>query len=299
MPKKLVTNEDRLVRIGVQGKIAHAAQFSQFELSHAGKPFSLPSTGGIVYNVKVGDNAFRWAGDHIEPGVSAVLDAEKRGSRENMGFNFLACVGNSARIVTGDAKGRRGVVTGTHGGVEHVLVDFDDDTLAKMTLEDKILIEAFGQGLKLLDFPQILAYSLDPAVLAKMPLRVLPGGKLEIGVTKIVPAALMGSGMGHNNIGTGDCDIMTHDAAEVKRLGLDEICFGDFVAIQDHDHSYGRTYRKGAVTVGIVVHANSELAGHGPGMTTVLTSAQGHLVPVLNKDANLAKILSIGRFRKK
>ena len=295
---KLKTNEEKLVKIAVQGRIANAAQFAEFELAHDGRPFALPSTGGIVYNVKTGDSAFAWEGDHIEPGVSAILDEEKRSSRANMGFNFLACVGNSARVVTGDAKGRKGVVTGHHGGVEHVTVDFDDETLAKLTMDDKILIEAVGQGLRLINYPAIKIYNLDPAVLHKMPVRMLRGGKLEIGVTAIAPAELMGSGMGHNNIGTGDCDIMTHDPETVKKLGLDKICLGDFVAIKDHDHSYGRTFRRGAVTVGIIVHSNSTLAGHGPGMSTIMTCAENFLAPVMNSRANLARLLGIGTYRR-
>ncbi len=297
--KRIRTNENQLVKVAVQGRIANAVQWAEFEMAHDGRPFALPSTGGIVYNVKTGDNAFQWEGDHIEPGVSAVLDEEKRSSRANMGFNFLACVGNTARIVTGDAKGCKGIVTGHHGGVEHVTIDFDDVTLSKLTMDDKILIESFGQGLKLLDFAEIKAYSLDPALFHKLPIQVLPGNKLEVGVTTIVPAALMGSGMGHNNIGTGDCDIMTHDAGEVKRLKLDQICFGDFVAVTDHDHSYGRTFRKGAVTIGIVVHSNSTLAGHGPGLSTLLTSSKGDIRPVIHPHANLARVLGIGKYRKK
>lgn len=293
------TNEDRLVRIAVQGKIANAAQWAEFELSHDGHPFALPSTGGIVYNVKTGDNTFAWEGDHIEPGASVILDEEKRSSRANMGFNFLACVGNTARVVAGDAKGRRGTVTGHHGGVEHVTVDFDDETLSKLNMDDKILIESFGQGFKLIDFPEIKVYNLDPALFHKLPIRMLPAKKLEVGVTTIVPAELMGSGMGHNNIGTGDCDIMTHDSEAVKRNGLNKIRFGDLVAIMDHDHSFGRTFRRGAVSIGVVVHSNSTLAGHGPGLSTLLTSPSGHLRPVLNTSANIAKILRIGRYRKK
>ena len=69
--------------------------------------------------------------------------------------------------------------------------------------------------------------------------------------------------------------------------------------MQDHDHSYGRTYRKGAVSIGIVVHANSELAGHGPGISTVMTSADATIFPVMDRGANLAKILGIGIYRKK
>ncbi len=296
---QLRTNEDRLVKIAVQGKVANAYQWAEFEVAHDGKPFALPSTGGIVYNVKTGDSTFGWEGDHIEPGVSAILDEDKRGGRANMGFNFLACVGNKARIVSGDAKKKAGVVTGHHGGVEHVTIDFDDVALQKLNADDKILIEGFGQGLRLLDFPEIKVYNLDPAVLHKMPIRVAAGKTLEVGVTTIVPAELMGSGLGHNNIGTGDYDIMTHDPGAVAKYRLDQLAFGDFVAVTDHDNSYGRTYRKGAVTIGIVVHSNSTLSGHGPGISTLLTSPEPRIKPVLNAGANVGKILKIGRYRSK
>jgi len=296
---KLRTNEDRLVKIAVQGKVANAYQWAEFEVAHDGKPFALPSTGGIVYNVRTGDPTFGWEGDHIEPGVSAILDEEKRGGRANMGFNFLACVGNRARIVSGDGKGKTGVVTGHHGGVEHVTIDFNDAALEKLNIDDKILIEGFGQGLKLIDFPEIKVYNLDPSVLHKMPVRVAAGKVLEVGVTTIVPAELMGSGLGHNNIGTGDYDIMTHDPGAVQKYRLDRLSFGDFVAVTDHDNSYGRTYRRGAVTIGIVVHSNSTLSGHGPGISTLLTSAEPRIKPVLQSGANLGKILKIGCYRSK
>ncbi|MBI3316890.1 MAG: DUF4438 domain-containing protein [Candidatus Omnitrophica bacterium] len=295
---KFKTNEDRLVKMAVQGRVANASQFAEFEIAHDGTPFALPSTGGIVYNVKTGHNVFDWEGDHIEPGVSAILDEDKRSSRANMGFNFLACIGNSARILNGEAKGKRGTVTGHHGGVEHVTIDFDEATLYKLHLDDKILIEAFGQGLKLVDFPDIKVYSLDPGLLAKLPICALTGHKLEIGVSAIVPAELMGSGMGHNNIGTGDCDIMTHDAQAVKKYNLDRLCFGDLVAVMDHDHSYGRTFRKGAVSVGVVVHSNSMLPGHGPGLSTLMTTSGAFLKPVIDENANIARLLKIGIYRK-
>ncbi len=298
MASALKTNEERLVRVAVQGRVAPAWQFNDAEFAFDGTLFALPSTGGIVYNVKVGDNVFAWEGDHIEPGVSAAVE-EKRNSRSNMGFNFLACIGNTVRVISGEAKGREGVVTGHHGGIEHVMLDFDDDTLHKLTVDDKFLIEAWGQGMRLQDFSGIRVYNLDPRLLAKLPVKSKGAGRLQIGVTAIVPAALMGSGLGHNNLGTGDCDIMTHDASEVKRLKLEGLCFGDLVAIQDHDHSYGRTFRKGAVTIGVIIHGDSRLAGHGPGLSTILTSTQGDIEPVLDNQANIGRMLQIGRYRKK
>jgi len=294
---KIRTNENKLVKIAVQGKIANAAQYSDFDLSHKGQAYAWPSTGGIVYNVKVGDNAVRWAGDHVEPCVSAILDEEKRNSRANMGFNFLACIGNRARVVSGDAKGAAGVVTGHHGGVEHVTVDFDDRTLSKLTLDDKILIEGFGQGLELTDYPGIKIFSLDPGLLRLLRLKPVSKNCLEIPVTHKIPAQLMGSGLGHNNMGTGDCDIMTHDDKTVQSLKLDRLCLGDIVAVMDHDHSFGRTFRQGAVSVGVIIHSDSRLAGHGPGFTTIMTSAVNTIRPVLDERANIARILKIGRYR--
>ncbi len=296
MPK-LRTNKDRLVMMAVQGQIAPPQQWEIFEVDHQGKAFALPSTGGITYNVKVGDSAFGWAGDHIEPGVSTYSDLKS--SKANAGFQFFACVGNIARLVSGEAKGKKGVVTGHHGGVEHVTIDFPQDVLEKISHEDRILIKAYGQGLSLTDFPDIRVVNLDPALLDQMPARVDAKGLLEIGVTHIVPGAIMGSGVGSMDVGKGDYDIMTHDAGMVKKHKLDSICFGDIVEIMDHDNTYGRTYREGAVTIGTVIHSNSFLAGHGPGVTTLLTCAAAKIKPVLNPSANVARILKIGRYRKK
>ena len=290
------TNEDRLVKMAVQGKPANPLRFSEFEMDAEGRGHSLPSVGGITYNVKVGDSAFGWRGDHIEPGVSIILDEEKRSSRQNMALQFLACVGNEAVVISGAAKGKKGTVTGHHGGVEHMIVDFDDTTLGRLTYDDKILIRAFGQGLRIDGFPEVAVYNLDPAVLRRWGIREA-AGKLEVPVALTVPAALMGSGIGHPDPGTGDYDITTQDPKAVKTYGLDRLRFGDFVAILDADNTYGRHYYQGAVTIGIVAHSDSFVSGHGPGVSTLLSSRHGKIVPKLSKDANLAKALKIGCFR--
>jgi len=63
------------------------------------------------------------------------------------------------------------------------------------------------------------------------------------------------------------------------------------VAIIDADHSYGRIYREGAVSIGVVVHSDCIISGHGPGVTTVLTSKNGNITPVINENANLFNYL--------
>src|SRR6056297_2690734 len=99
----------------VQGKISHpAAGNLPFRVDREGKANVLPGTGGISYNVKVGSPAFGWAGDHVEPGVSMKI-AESSRTEDNYGLCKLACIGNEARVVEGEAKGATGIVTGIHG----------------------------------------------------------------------------------------------------------------------------------------------------------------------------------------
>jgi len=76
---------------------------------------------------------------------------------------------------------------------------------------------------------------------------------LEVPVTTMVPAVCMGSGIGSAHVAKGDYDIMTSDPETVEQFGLERIRLGDFVALMDHDNRYGRAYRKGAVSIGIVV----------------------------------------------
>ena len=132
------------------------------------------------------------------------------GQGANAAFNVLSCVGNEAIVANGDAKGAKGVVTGKHGGIEHVLVDFQSETLEKLMLGDKILVKAFGVGLKLADFPDVKVMNMDPRFLEA--LKPKPNGeKLEVPVAHMVPAAIMGSGLGANQTQSGDCDIQLFD----------------------------------------------------------------------------------------
>lgn len=75
--------------------------------------------------------------------------------------------------------------------------------------------------------------------------------------------------------------------------GLDDLRLGDLVAIMDADHSYGRIYKEGAVSIGIVVHSNSVTSGHGPGVTTLFTSSTGKIVPKIDSKANIAILLNL------
>jgi len=294
----LRTNQDKLVMMSIQGKVANPGGPRAHMVDAEGRPFLLPGTGGIVYNIKVGDPAFGWEADHIEPCVSTMLDEKQRWDPPNLGYVFYACIGNEAIVVSGDSKGKKGIVTGHHGGAEHVMIDFPDAVLEKLTLDDKILIKGYGQGLKLLAYPGIAIYNLDPNLFQKMNIRQ-KGKKIQVPVTAKIPAELMGSGTGSLMMGAGDYDIMTTDRDFIKKHKFDKICLGDFVALMNHDNFYGRSFREGAITIGIVIHGDCLLAGHGPGVSTLLSARTSIIEPVIDPYANIAKIMKIGRFRKK
>lgn len=287
-------NEDKLVKISVIGEVASPVFRSAYRITHDGKPVVLPGVGGITYNIRVGDLATGWEADHVEPGVS--MENKENDARfkqaANTGLNILSCVGNEAVIVTGEAKSEKGVVVGKHGGIEHVMVDFTEEIMEKMVIGDKILVKAFGVGLKLLDFPEVKVMNIDPGFLKKLNLSE-KDGKLEIPVTHKVPAATMGSGLGATQVYSGDYDIQLFDEDTRQKYGLDTLRFGDIVAITDADHSYGRIYKQGAMSVGIVVHSDCVISGHGPGVTTLFTSTNGMIEPVIDSDANIASILNL------
>ena len=292
----LKTNQKDLVKIAVEGKVAPAGAYPN-TVGHDGKVHNVPSYGGITYNVIIGDRAFGWAADHVEPCVTSILNAEKRRERPNLTYNFLACIGNEVRVLTGAAKGGRGTVTGHHGGAEHVLLDFPPKVVDKLSLDDRFQIRTLGQGLRLLDYPDIGLRSLDPKLLALMKIRERKG-KLEIPVAATIPGALMGSGLGETHTFSGDYDLMTSDRRALKRHRLDELRLGDIVAIADQDASFGWRYLEGGVIIGVVIHGDSNLSGHGPGITTIMTSPTGRLVPTLNRNANIGRHLKLGRFRR-
>jgi hypothetical protein len=291
----LKTNVNRLVKISVVGEVASPILGKNpYRISADGRPLVLPGVGGITYNVRVGDLAVGWEADHVEPGVS--IQNREKDERfpggANIALNILSCVGNEVVVTTGDAKGERGTVTGKHGGIEHVLVDFQPETLKKLVIGDKVIVKAFGVGLKLLDFPEVKVMNLDPKFLEAIPIKSV-ADRLEVPVTHVIPAIIMGSGLGANQTYSGDYDIQLFDENMRAKHGLDDLRLGDLVAIMDADHSYGRIYKEGAVSIGIVVHSNSVTSGHGPGVTTLFTSSTGKIVPKIDSKANIAILLNL------
>ena len=286
----LKINKEQLVMQAVMGEVSHpAAKGSPYRISADGIPMALPGVGSITYNVKIGDNVNAFKADHVEPGVSIKNKEKGSGITDpNLGLTFLACIGNKARVVTGDAKGDAGVVTGKHGGIEHVMVYFNQDTLEKLVIGDKIQIKAQGLGMETPDFPGIRMMNFDPELYEKIGPDVV-NGKVQMPVTHLIPAKIMGSGIGKDNAYIGDYDIQMFDQGVNQEFHLDTLRFGDLVAIVDADNTWGRIWREGSISIGVIVHSACIMAGHGPGATTIMTSTEGLIEPVITPDANLTK----------
>jgi hypothetical protein len=285
----VTTNRSRLVVQVLTGQAAPALlPAALYDVGADGVPRILPSVGGITLNVRVGDGAFAFEADHVEPGVSARHPDDK----VNAAFCTLACIGNRATVVSGEAKGERGVVTGKHGGIEHVLIDFPERVMERMQIGDAINVRASGSGLAIDDAGDVKLFNCDPDLFEKLAVE-RDGERFTVRVARNVPGRVMGSGLGRQTVARGDYDIQCFDDATVREFGLDQLRLGDLVAILDADNSFGRVYRSGAVTIGVVSHGSSQIAGHGPGVTTLMTSASGAIVPFLDARANLATILEL------
>jgi len=289
------TNKDKIVKISVIGEVVSPIiGDAVYKVTADGEPVILPGVGGITYNIRVGDPASGWMADHVEPGVSIENRVSDRRfpTGQSRALNVLSCIGNEATVVEGDAKGEKGIIVGKHGGIEHVMVDFQPETMEKLVIENKVMVRAYGVGLKLLDLPEVMVFNTSPDFLEAFDPEI-KDGKIHLPVTHTVPASIMGSGLGRSHVASGDYDITMFCEATCEEYGLDDVCFGDLVAIEDADHSYGRIYRKGAMSVGIVTHSNCVVAGHGPGVTTLFTSRKGAIEPIIDPDANIAKILRL------
>ncbi len=284
----LKTNQDRLICQSVVGEITSPqGSINPYRIDPEGHSDIYPGIGGITYNLRIGDPARGWFADHVEPGVSISNFTQVQGQPgPNRALNQFSCAGNIAKVISGQAKGKTGRVTGKHGGIEHVLVDFEPEILEQLAIGDKIQIKAYGCGLQLTEVP-VKVMNLDPALLAVIPLTVDKEGLLEVPVTHTIPARIMGSGIGSSHSASGDYDIQLFDEPTVAEFGLDDLKLGDLVAIIDADATFGRIYKTGGVVIGIVVHSDCVTAGHGPGVMVTMTSRDGLITPRIDPEANL------------
>jgi hypothetical protein len=291
-------NKANLVCQAVLGEVAPPllSTGNPYRVGADGVPRVLPGTGGITYNVTVGDSAIDFVGDHVEPGVSVKATDAGAGPSANGALNVLSCIGNEAVVISGEARGAKGFVTGKHGGVNHVLVDLPPRAIDRLAIGDRIQVRSVGTGLTIEGFHEVHVMNIAPDLFLKMGIKTV-SKQLSVPVTHTVPASLMGSGLGSIHSSSGDYDIQLFDEEVVKKFGLMSLRLGDVVAIRDARSHFGRSFKTDAVTIGIVVHASSTMAGHGPGVTTILSDSGRNVVTKVDQQANIGRYLGIGRTR--
>jgi len=192
------------------------------------------------------------------------------------------------RVRTGEAAGARGVVLGKRGEEGRVVAGFAAADLARMRPGDEVSVRARGQGWRPPGLPpEVAVMNLDPGILPLLPIG-LPGAgpgpetgsgtgtaAVAVGVRVTVPSRVAGNGIGRP-AAAWDLDLQLPPPGPD---GAGDVALGDLVAVSDLDVRYNMGYRRGWITVGIVVHGASPLPGHGPGITPLLTGPAAALRP--------------------
>lgn len=281
------TNKKQLIMQGVQGEIQNPVN-DDYVIGYDGRISTLPNCGSINYNVHVGDSAFEWEGEEIEPGVS-IYNSNKEYS---LALRRLACIGNKAQVITGKAEDAIGVVTGFQNGENsgHVMIDFSEEDMNKMKIGDQILIKAYGQGLKLEDYPKVKVFNIDPDLLDKIDIEE-KNKKLIVPVKAIIPAHLNGSASAAGETTDAEVHISTSNEKEIIKYGLEKLCIGDLVLLEGADNCYGHGYLKSACSIGIVVHGSSTMASRGPGVVIIMTCQEEIFEGKISLDANIANMI--------
>lgn len=250
-----------------------------------GQAFALPGMGGMTLGVHCGDPATGYASDHLEPGASV----RHRDPGANMALQFLTCVGNAVRVESGPAAGAVGHVIGQHA---YVLVDFAGPVAERVATGDAVTVTAVGQGLVLPEHAAIVVKNCAPGLLAGMPGGTRPDGRLEVHVAARIPAEAVGAGAGMVSE-YANTDLMGAYAGlgEDLSLGLEGLRIGDLVALADADHRFGRGYRPGFLTIGVISTGQCMLFGHGPGPSSLMSGPAEAFALVDDPDANLSNWL--------
>jgi len=288
-PGVLKTNEKDLIITAVDG-VVQPTSGREYSITYDGKPWLDLGMASINYNVSLGDPTYGWAqGDHVEPDVT--IQGRDRPSPSECAVAILACIGNEAEVVSGEARGGKGYYIGRHAGSDDK-VWFPKDVVEKLALNDKVQVKAKGVGLKIEGFEDVRLNKMSPELLAKMGLAI-EGDELVVPVVMEIPGHIMGSGLGGSSLEVVDYDIQTTCPETVEEYGLKKLRLGDLVAIRDHYDYWGRGRYEGAVTIGVVIHGFSNMAGHGPGLNPILSALPGRIKTKIDPHANTAYFLGL------
>ncbi|MFC1554551.1 DUF4438 domain-containing protein [candidate division KSB1 bacterium] len=288
-PGVLKTNKDNLITTAVQG-VVQPARSRGYRTTYTGAPKLGIGMASINYSVSMGDLAYGWANaDHVEPDVT--IQGRDQSSPSACALAILACIGNEAKVVSGDASGSLGIFVGRHAGSDD-LVWFPKEVMERLALNDKIQIKAQGVGMKIEGFEDVRINKVSPDLLENLGIRI-EGDQLVVPIVLAVPGHIMGSGIGGSFLENVDYDIQTTCPEVVEKYDLKKLRLGDLVAITDHYDFYGRGRYEGAVTVGVIIHGWSDYAGHGPGVNPILSALPGRIKTVIDPESNIVYPLGI------
>ncbi len=276
------TNEGQLVTQILAGEVwPPLGDRHGFRVDPDGRPFLLPGMGGVTLGVHCGDPATGYAGDHVEPGLSV----RHRDPAANYALQYLSCVGNTVVVASGPAAGAEGFVIGQHA---YVLTDMPEALMRRVTTGDQVTVHAVGQGLALAGHPEVTVKNCSPRLLAALAGGTRADGRLEVHVAARVPADAIGAGSGMASE-YANTDLMGAYAGlgEDLSLGLEGLRIGDVVAMADQDHRFGRGYREGWVSIGVISTGSCQLYGHGPGPSTIMSGPAGAFHLVDDADASI------------
>lgn len=231
-----------------------------------GRPYVPTGDGGIVLGVRLGDGVFATDADHASPGA-CLVHPDQAARHALVSF---ACLGNSVTVRSGAAAGAHGVVLGKRGEHGRVIACFAPDVLAQLAPTDAVVVRGHGQGLRLPAAAHdagVTVRNVSPAALALLPVHLARSG-VGVSVRARIPSKVVGNGIGRP-VEQWDLDLSV-DATIAAGVGLADLRLGDLVAVDDLDVRHNAGYRRGYVTVGIVVHGGSPQPGHGPGLMPIL-----------------------------
>jgi Domain of unknown function (DUF4438), N-terminal/Domain of unknown function (DUF4438), C-terminal len=249
-----------LVAVNLLGTVEQAeVGLEPYRVSRDGEPYVPVGDGGIVLGLRLGDSAAAPETDHAAPGASLVHADAAAGHA----LCAQACVGNPVEVRTGEAAGARGAVLGKRGEGERVLVVLSPEDLARLRPGDAVSVRGCGQGAAP-PVPEVTALNAAPGLLEALGVQV-GGGVVRVGVRGVWPSRFVGNGIGRPTP-LWSLELSVGRPPEPPVLAL-----GDLVAIADLDARFNAGYRRGWMTLGLVVHGGSPLPGHGPGVTVLLT----------------------------
>ena len=260
-----MTNFRVTAAVNSLGFVGHSESLSDpFKIDRHGHTYVPTGDGGIVLNYRVGDSIFALDADHASPGVSVSHP------NSDAAYSLVAqsCIGNTAKVRTGAAIGANGVVLGKRGEGCRVLVLFAPEVMKLIRPDDQISIETEGQGLAD-DQMESRIFNISSNLFSALSFKKSGEKKFKIPVRTIFESKYVGNGIGRP-MPLWDVDLQVYELP----AGVSDIKIGDFVAISNLDARFNAGYRKGWISVGVIVHGASPQPGHGPGVTIFLSGPE-------------------------